>query len=55
MTEKTPSCPKCGQDDMVKAITGCRCLSCPPWICHRCEFYRGGPKGYEFWDDEDDE
>lgn len=48
-----PECPKCKSSDNVEEITGCRCMSCPPWICKACKPYeQAGYYGYEFWDDE---
>ena len=51
-----PICPNCGSNEKVKPITGCRCMSCPPWICMACYPYeRASFKGYEFFDDEEEE
>jgi hypothetical protein len=54
--EKIPKCPKCKSNAAVEEVTGCRCCSCPPWICMNCEPYKNaGHKGYEFFDDDDEE
>lgn len=50
--EEKPSCPSCGKDEDVEAITGCMCMSCPPWLCRKCKI---GPYPYEFWDDDGDD
>ena len=54
--EPTPDCPKCGSHAGVERVIGCRCASCPPWICNRCKPYENaGHHGYEFFDDGEDE
>ncbi len=54
--EQFPVCPRCKSNEYVQPIQGCRCMSCPPWECMRCEPYvNAGHGGYEFFDDEDEE
>jgi len=51
-----PRCPQCKSNENVKEVKGCKCMSCPPWICMACKPYvNAGHKGYEFFDDDDEE
>jgi hypothetical protein len=53
---EVPKCPKCKSNENVKPDKGCRCLSCPPWMCYSCKPYENaGFYGYEFFDDDQDE
>lgn len=64
--DETPKCPKCKCNAGVTRTKGCKCFSCPPWICHACESYQSEIRrlnskansvvtyGYDFFDDDED-
>jgi len=52
--EQLPKCPKCHTNNFVEFVKGCRCGSCPPYICKVCLPYKNAEyQGYEFFDDDE--
>jgi hypothetical protein len=50
--DNMPKCPYCGSEN-IQRVKGCRCMSCPPWICITCK--KNGKIIYDFFDDDDDD
>lgn len=35
-SEEVQVCPRCKTKDKVEKVKGCRCMSCPDYICRNC-------------------